>query len=136
MKKKLLCVLALFFTVMLFGCNKDNNTHNFILLDETASYFSDFEVVGDNVYIYCTVVLTNTTSKECMFRIKGFFEDDVKGHLLLEGELYAYDKEKETVFSLRANEKKAFEICFSGKLGGRKIKNNRLLPEIEIIIVN
>ena len=136
MKKKLLCVLALFFTVMLFGCNKDNNTHNFILLDETASYFSDFEVVGDNVYIYCTVVLTNTTSKECMFRIKGFFEDDVKGHLLLEGELYAYDKEKETVFSLRANEKKTFEICFSGKFGGREKKNNRLLPEIEIIIVN
>ncbi len=136
MKKKLLCVLALFFTVMLFGCNKDNNTHNFILLDETASYFSDFEVVGDKVYIYCTIVLTNTTSKECKFRIKGFFEDDVKGHLLLEGELYAYDKEKETVFSLRANEKKTFEICFSGKFGGREIKNNRLLPEIEIIIVN
>lgn len=136
MKKQMVIVLALFLTILMFGCNKENNTHTFILLDETASYFSDFEVVNDNVYIYCTIVLTNTTSKESSFRVKGFFEDDVKGHLLLESELYAYGEGMETTFSLHANETKAFEICFVGRFGGRYKKKNRLLPKIEIIDVN
>lgn len=110
--------------------------NKYILLDDTTSYFSDFEVVDDNVYIYCTIVLTNTTSKERSFRLEVFFEDDVKGHLLLESELYAYGEEKETTFSLHANETREFNICFAGKFGGRKIKKNRLLPKIEIIDVN
>ena len=136
MKKQMVIVLALIVTFLMFGCNKNNNAHNFILLDETASFFSDFEVVNDNVYIYCTIVLTNSTSNDSSFKVKGYFEDDVKGHLLLESELYAYDEERETTFSLHANETKMFEICFIGKFGGRGIKKDRLLPEIEIIDVN
>ena len=136
MKLQIIIILASIFIFLLYGCNGEQNLNKYILLDDTTSYFSDFEVVDDNVYIYCTIMLTNTTSKERSFRVKGFFEDDVKGHLLLESELYAYDEERETTFSLHANETKIFEICFIGKFGGRGIKKNRLLPEIEIIDVN
>ena len=132
--KRLLALLLL--PVLLFsGCAKTPVNKDVIVID-SESFYSDFEVKDDSVYIYCTLSLKNCTSRDMKFQIKGFFDDDVKGHLLTERVLFAHDDALETVFFLRANEKKAFVVCFTGQYGGRPVKHDRLLPEIKIIPVS
>ncbi len=127
--------LLLLPVLLISGCAKTPVNTDIIVID-SESFYSDFEVKGDSVYIYCTLSLRNCTSRDMKFQIKGCFDDDVKGHLLTERVLFAHDDALETVFFLRANEKKEFDVCFTGQYGGRPVKHDRLLPEIEIMPVS
>ena len=134
LNKRFFAILLL--PVLLFsGCAKTAVNKDVIVI-ASESFYSDFEVKGDSVYIYCTLSLRNCSSQDVTFQIKGCFDNDVKGHLLTERVLFAHDDALETVFFLRANEKKEFDVCFTGQYGGRPVKHDRMLPEIEIIPVS
>ena len=136
-------ILILFFN----GCdnsNKEEVTNTFtdkeevindLLIDKENSYFNDYIVKDNKVYLICTLVLRNFNSEGKTFSIIGDFSEDKEGGLLKESLLYAYDIDLNSrVFTIEGNELKTYEVCFVGNYAGQYQKKNRLLPQTITII--
>lgn len=99
------------------------------------SFFNDFSVKDDTVNINCYVVLENTSNKQQTFKLIGYLPDDV-GKLLVNKKIIAVNKKgEERLFTIPANTTKSFNVAFAGKYAGTYQKANKLLPEIEIQII-
>jgi hypothetical protein len=114
------------------GCNFSSQKNADCFIVESESWFDDFTVRDDKVYIKCEVVLQNTTSDKQRFKMAAICSEDVDTGLLKNEKVYAVDDhEKERVFEIHANSKQTFEdVVFLGKYGGNNKKSNRLLPRI------
>lgn len=101
------------------------------------SYFSDFCIKQENtVEIYCRISIKSTYNIQKTVNIVGKFTDDVNSGLLKEEKLIAYNTETYLQnFELQPNEIASFDVVFIGSYGGNSKKKNRLLPEIEVVIV-
>lgn len=98
-------------------------------INESESFFSDFYVKEDKVYIECD--LTIESKMDYDVSIEGLFPLDY-GRLLKERSIYACDKETGSDrFSLKCGTNK-FTVVFIGEYGGAPQKANRLLPWITI----
>lgn len=101
---------------------------------EKESYFSDFEIKEDVVYIYCTVTIKNNTNLDSKFIMAGLFPEDFRSGLLKSDILYAYNQNGESnEFTAPANTTTTFQVVFIGENNGYQVKANRLLPDIQII---
>ena len=120
-----LCLLVLLLT--LSSCI--NNSKDSIRLVADDSYFSDFEVKDDLVYIECFLTIENRGKADVSFTISADFNDDV-GRLLNEKTLYAMDSQGERqVFFLSAKATEKWILCtFIGTYGGTSQKADRNLP--------
>ena len=135
---KILYIMLLL--IMLFnssGCNIISQKNAGCFIVESESWFDDFTVRDDKVYIKCEVVLQNTTSDNQRIKMAAICSEDVDAGLLKNEKVYAVDdNQKERVFVINANSKQTFEdVVFLGEFGGKKIKNNRLLPRIILEII-
>ena len=108
-----------------------------ITVNEEASYFDNFVVIDDFVYIYCTVFLKNDSTETCEVVLYGTFEKDYASGLLTEEKLIAVTADSASSHVLTVPPGGAyFPIVFIGGYGGNPTKHDRLLPELEIVFAN
>ena len=135
--KKYICILILLLIgvsllMILALCNATDK----IYVDKEKSYFSDFEVENDQVFIKCHITLTNTFETEKMVNLSAKLPEDVTIGLLKNEEVHVLNEDGlENVFILPANASKTFDVVFVGEYAGTNQKNDRNLPEINIKIV-
>lgn len=108
---KILYIMLLL--IMLFnssGCNNISQKNAGCFIVESESWFDDFTVRDDKVYIKCEVVLQNTTSDNQRIKMAAICSEDVDTGLLKNEKVYAVDdNQKERVFVINANSKQTFE---------------------------
>lgn len=133
MKKYIYPVLLLVIGVLVFAsCNSADE----IYVDEKQSYYSDFKVEDDKVYIRCYITLINQFNGEKTVNLCAKLPEDVAIGLLKNEEIKALDEAgSEMNFVLPPNSSETFEVVFVGEFAGTNQKQDRNLPEIFIEIV-
>ena len=129
MKMKKFAALILCLCCLLAACGALSED---IVLDEECSYFDNFFVLEGKVYFHCTLVLQNNTDQDIAVKIRGDFQEDFASGLLTEAKLMALSGNQEDSFVLAPGENE-LKVVFIGEHGGSSMKQNRLLPEIEIL---
>jgi len=133
-------VVVLVIGIMIFAISFERSLSKSqpeVTLIEKDSWFSDFEVVGDKVNIKCYVTLLNTFDEDKKVTLSAVFPDDVKLGLLKEEKLFAKDSKGEKAeYTLLYGFRSGFYVTFVGDFGGVNMKHDRLLPEIEVTVVN
>lgn len=113
------------------------NKNKVIVIDE-ESFFDDFEIINDEVHIYCIVSLRNYGTNGKKIKILGDFQEEVNIGLLKERDLEAYFMEEASnAIVIEGNSTlKYVKIEFVGEYAGNAIMSNRLLPQIKIIEID
>lgn len=127
--------LLLISAIMLnVSCSADNSKNkNAVSIVDSESWFSDFTVDNDKVYIKCEITLQNTADEKQKVKMAAVCPDDVELGLLKEEKIYAVDEQdKVKEFVINSNSGKSFNVVFLGEFAGTAEKSDRLLPEITI----
>lgn len=128
MKKIVVFICIACMALSLFSCQS-----SYIKLDKEDSFFSDFKVEDDKVYIYCTLFIENQSDIEKNVVLKASLDNDAKNGLLKEAVIDGYSVDRSTkTFKLKAGENQ-IDVVFIGDYAGNEEKIDRLLPDIEII---
>ena len=128
MKKFVVFICIACMALSLFSCQS-----SYIKLDKEDSFFSDFKVEDDKVYIYCTLFIENQSDIEKNVVLKASLDNDAKNGLLKEAVIDGYSVDRSTkTFKLKAGENQ-IDVVFNGDYAGNEEKIDRLLPDIEII---
>lgn len=132
MKKKLIAVLLLL-CVLCGACGTADASD--VAVQKDGSWFSDFEIVGDQVNFYCFLRLKNTGEQAQTVSIYGSFDADARGGLVTESRLLAHDTSnpRSTAFYIPAGEEIDVKVVFTGTFAGTAEKHDRLLPALEIV---
>lgn len=127
-----LCVLiGLSMLALLASCKTTAN----ISVDEENSYFSDYVVEENKVYIKCHIILTNTYDVEKTVKLSAKLPDDAANGLLKQEIVKALNEDgSETAFVLPPHSTESYDVVFAGEFAGNKQKQDRRLPEIVIDI--
>ena len=137
--KKLLFLLLVVTLCMESGCGAkvpaaiETISEEAVYVDRAKSWFDDFSVDGDVVYITCHITLCNA-SQDRTVRLYGVFPDD-EGILLTESVLPGFvtdELDPDDNSFLLASGEHTFTVAFVGTYAGTQEKNDRLLPEILI----
>ena len=136
MRKHVYSLTTVFLVVAMLmslaSCSKANQ----IYVDKSQSYFSDFEVEDDKVFIKCHVTIENTFEDEKTVTLSAILPEDVTNGLLKNETVKALEEDgSEMEFVLSPNMSNSFDVVFVGEYAGTNQKANRLLPEIYIEIV-
>ena len=91
--KIVLLVIAII--LIIFCLFYKNNLANFVnnsevKIIENKSFLSDFEVIKNEVHIYCVVSLENNSSETKKIKLVGNFENEVDNGLLISNNLEAH----------------------------------------------
>ena len=126
-----MCVVCMMLN--LFSCRQVNKTQENIYIKQEQSFYSDFKVDDGKVYVYCTLLINNTTGNEMNISLVAFLDDDVKNGLLKESKLDGYSLDlKANTFQLQKGENQ-LDVVFVGEHAGGYKKHDRALPNIEIV---
>ncbi len=97
------------------------------------SFFNDYDIDGENVYIRCSICIENTADTPIEFNLSASSPDDY-GKLLDNSGLEAVTSSNETeAFIIEAGSTQTIEVTFLGKKGPKDTKADRLLPKRIII---
>lgn len=102
---------------------------------EDESFLNEFEVINNEVHIYCVVSLKNNSNNIKKVKLIGNFQKEVENGLLKNGSLEANFIEG-TANSIIVKENstvKYIEVEFVGEYAGNPSMSNRNLPYIEVI---
>ncbi len=100
------------------------------------SYFSDFYVKGEKVYIQCEITIKNSSSVNKAFKLNAIFKDDVELGLLKDENLKGYNQAlTNNEFVIAKQSTSSMSVSFVGNFAGINKKHDRNLPEIVITIV-
>lgn len=108
-----------------------------VVLDD-ESFFDKYEVIDNEVHIYCIVSLKNNSSDSKKVKLLGDFQEEVNIGLLKEDTLEAYFVEDaSSTIVIKGNSTiKYIKVEFVGEYAGNAIMSNRLLPKIEVIEID
>ena len=135
MKKLTLFLCALICLSMLVALTSCKTTAN-ISVDEENSYFSDYVIEDDKVYIKCHIILTNTYDAEKTVNLSAKLPQDAASGLLKDEKINALNEDgSQATFVLPPNSSESFDVVFVGEFAGSKQKQDRHLPEILIDVV-
>lgn len=124
----ILAVVCVLCSVIGFSSCEQND----IRLNEDKSFFSDFKIENDKVYLYCTLFVENSSKTERTVTLKASFEADVKNGLLKEALTVGYSfAEGAEEFRLQKGENQ-IDVVFIGEHAGGDQKHDRRLPDIMI----
>ena len=107
-----------------------------VSLDRETSFFDDFAMSGEKVVITCIVWLENTGGTTQSVSLCGHFDEDRALGLVVEAVLYgsfATDG-SETTFTVPPG-RHQYTVYFCGTCGGNMQKADRLLPEIDVVLM-
>ena len=124
----ILAVVCILCSVIGFSSCEQND----VRLNEDKSFFSDFKIENDKVYLYCTLFVENLSETERTVILKASFEADVKNGLLKEALTVGYSfAEGAEEFRLQKGENQ-IDVVFIGEHAGGDQKHDRRLPDIMI----
>ncbi len=136
-------LICFFLSLLLFcfGSCKENtvttaDVEKEIVIDTEKSFFSDFQVKNDKVYIYCTVLMRNFGGEEKKVTLKGVFPKDAENGLLKQKELAGYTIDYSSEVFVVEQGEHWIDVVFIGDFAGNNQKYSRLLPQIIIRNVN
>lgn len=133
MKKKYIFLIAAAIFVLVAGYMLLQK-HNGIHINYEKSFFSDFDVEEDKVYIECVLCIENNTGKQHKVKFIAESEEDKENGLIKDSKLNGYNEDLETsLFDIEPGENR-ITVIFVGNYGGVKQKVNRLLPKIYLEI--
>lgn len=106
-----------------------------VMVIEDESFFSDFEVIDNEVHIYCVVSLKNDSSDIKKVKLAGNFQKEVEKGLLKETSLEAcfIESAADCVVVEGNSTVKYLKVEFVGEYAGNSSMSNRMLPPIEVI---
>lgn len=107
-----------------------------VMLLKEESYFDEFHVQGDKVFVDCSLVLRNDSDKDVSVKLRADMTEDKINGLLTSSELYGCDRKGDEEFLVLANSKKEYQVSFVGDFGGKEQKVDRELPPIKVIVVD
>ena len=125
----IVALLLLCSTVMLSGCRNEN----IIEIVKRESFYLNFTVEGNKVYIECELSVNNVAGKEVEVEFYAYFPDDVNSGLLKNERLKGYQKDKKTSKFFIPEGNKSIVIVFVGDFAGINKKHDRALPKITIV---
>lgn len=132
---KKICTLLLIFVCLFGGCAEQKSSLDTVRVVAAESFFVDFEVIEEMVCIDCCVCLQNDTSQSKTVQLLADFSDDYEAGLLQEAKLFASAaRDSETTSFTVPPGKTVLNVVFCGSFGSNPKKQNRLLPEIQVII--
>ena len=135
MKKYTIFLCALICLSMLVALTSCKTTAN-ISVDEENSYFSDYVIEDDKVYIKCHVILTNTYDAEKTVNLSAKLPQDAASGLLKDEKIKALNEDgSQVTFVLPPNSSESFDVVFVGDFAGYERKYDKHLPEMIIEIV-
>ena len=136
--KIVLLVIAII--LIIFCLFYKNNLANFVnnsevKIIENKSFLSDFEVIKNEVHIYCVVSLENNSSETKKIKLVGNFENEVDNGLLISNNLEAHFIEADSnVINIEGTSNINYlKIEFVGECAGGSFMSSRSLPQIDII---
>ncbi len=136
--KIVLLVIAII--LIIFCLFYKNNLANFVnnsevKIIENKSFLSDFEVIKNEVHIYCVVSLENNSSETKKIKLVGNFENEVDNGLLISNNLEAHFIEADSnVINIEGTSNINYlKIEFVGECAGGSVMSSRSLPQIDII---
>lgn len=136
--KIVLLVIAII--LIIFCLFYKNNLANFVnnsevKIIENKSFLSDFEVIKNEVHIYCVVSLENNSSETKKIKLVGNFENEVDNGLLISNNLEAHFIEADSnVINIEGTSNINYlKIEFVGECAGGSVMSSRCLPQIDII---
>lgn len=143
MLKALVSMIAVFALLLCGGCKTQSSVSagntidticaDDVYVDQENSWFSDFHIEADKVYITCHIELCNKSHARTV-RLYGVFSDDV-GTLVTESVLPGFitdDFDSNDNSFLLAPGAQTYDVTFIGTFAGTEQKNDRLLPQILI----
>lgn len=136
MKIVLLVTAGILFICLLCKNNLTKFTNNSeVKIIENKSFLSDFEVIGNEVHIYCIVSLENNNSESKKIKLVGNFENEVDNGLLISNNLEAHFIEADSnVINIDGNSNINYlKIEFVGECAGGSVMSGRNLPQIDIV---
>lgn len=108
-----------------------------VYINKDSSYFSDFIVENDKVYIRCSITIKNTYKADKTVILSANMTDDVNTGLLNEAKIYSLNEDGSiSDFIIKGESQQTFNVVFTGDFAGTNIKHDKLLPDITIDIVN
>ena len=129
MKKYTIFLCVLIGLSMLASCKTTAN----ISVDEENSYFSDYVIEDDKVYIKCHIILTNTYDVEKTVKLSAKLPQDAASGLLKDEKIKALNEDgSQATFVLPPNSTESYDVVFVGDFAGYERKYDKHLPEIFI----
>lgn len=133
LSKILLVLLAAGILLGLASCGRNTDADAPYLVEDD-SFFRDFRIDGDSVVFSCRLVLFNPQDSEMAVEIVGDFSQDAEAGLVREDTLTAVSAEDQSasLFVLSPG-RTELDVVFVGTHGSGDVRQDRLLPEIEIV---
>jgi hypothetical protein len=131
MKKILIILVSLLAAIIipLVFYNKPDN----LQIIKNESYFSNFSVKGEKVYIKCEIMIKNSFLIAKTFKINAILKDDAQLGLLKSENLIGYNQDlTSNEFKIKKKSTSTFSVVFVGDFAGINKKHDRNLPEIII----
>lgn len=132
MKRILIMLAAVGILLLMASCGRDSAR---VEICSDGSWLGDYTITGDQVDFFCTAKIKNTGSEEQKINLYGDFSEDMAGGLLKTGRLIAPSgrrSRRDGAFR-PARESHAYEVVFTGEYAGTPVKQDRLLPPLEIV---
>ena len=127
-----ICFITLIIVNMiaiLLGCS----TQDTIKIIEKESYYSDFVIEGDKVYIECELTVDNSSGEEVSVEFYADFPHDEKLGLLQNATIKGFQEDKNlSEFPLQKG-KTRLRVVFIGDFAGTNQKHDRNLPDISVV---
>lgn len=130
----IIAVAVIICSSLLMNYLRSSAAGSVVILQE-ESFLNEFEVIDDEVHIYCTVSLKNNSSSQKTVKISGHFLNEVRNGLLKEDRLEAnFIKEASDSITIEGNSTiKYVQIEFVGEYAGNSQMSSRLLPDMGVI---
>ena len=106
-------------------------------LAENDSWFDDFQIIGESVVVSCHLTIESPGDADVTVEIYGDFSEDAESGLVKESVIKAVSLDDCDVSRLIIPPGRTqLDVVFMGTHGSSEKKQDRLLPEIEILVVN
>lgn len=126
---------AMSFIIFLCLMIKLENKKQEIKIEREDSWFSDFYIKENKVYIQCYITIRNDSNEDQYIKLLAHMEDDAKNKLIKHSIVTGYDEKGSDKFFVPADsEINYIEVFFIDDYAGEEQKQDRNLPEIELVV--
>lgn len=126
----LIVILSVFVFLFLYGRMNDKAG---VKIEREQSWFDEFYIKDDRVYIRCYVTMQNSGNEDKYVKLEANMEEDADKKLIRNAKVIGYDEKGVDEFLVPANSTERYTIYFIDDFAENNVKQDRNLPEIEIV---